>query len=528
MTDPLPMIVRLERGGVADPSLLGGKGASLSGSSVAECRFPATAVVSTAAYRVALAQSDLKTFVAEGRGGAHRSSSCPRRESTRCSSRTALPAQVEERRSRRTSTPSSARPRSQYGRRRLLRISKRRHSPASTGRRSRSSVAQTPSRPAVRLALGFALAPGAVAYRRVWGVDASRTLAMAAVLVAMVDAVLAGVVFTVDPGTGGDQVRVEVVEGLGESLVSGQVTPSAWTFGRDDTQIRPTSPDRSARRSGSRSRDRERRGHTPGRRVGLERHRALDRPRATHHDDDLRRLRRAGRRPRTHLGGHRRDASRHPARPCGGRRTRFLVEEAFRQTLADLGAFSRPSSRSTPGSFDAVRGRAALDFDLLRESAGLLSRIDAQSELETRYFGPAHAQAPAAGTETRRASVTRQVPDRRVARRRALNDADVVLGAASEFDGQDPELHDRSDAWLLALARRILDLGAPGDGDRASPVAAVGRGIVRPTPGCARTIVGDRRGRRARCRAAHPHARLRDRGDAAARFEGGVRRARLD
>jgi len=52
------------------------------------------------------------------------------------------------------------------------------------------------------------------------------------VVMAMVPAASAGVVFTVDPGGADGSARVEVVEGLGESLVSGQRTPDAFVIDR--------------------------------------------------------------------------------------------------------------------------------------------------------------------------------------------------------------------------------------------------------------------------------------------------------
>src|SRR6185369_13344632 len=50
----------------------------------------------------------------------------------------------------------------------------------------------------------------------------------------MLDPSLAGVMFTVDPGGKRNAVRLEVVEGLGEQLVSGAVTPDAHVLDRAD------------------------------------------------------------------------------------------------------------------------------------------------------------------------------------------------------------------------------------------------------------------------------------------------------
>ncbi len=68
--------------------------------------------------------------------------------------------------------------------------------------------------------------PAPCAYRRGFGIG-DEDAAMAVVLMQMVPAQRAGVVFTVDPGGDAARARIEVVEGLGESLVSGSQTPDA-------------------------------------------------------------------------------------------------------------------------------------------------------------------------------------------------------------------------------------------------------------------------------------------------------------
>lgn len=65
---------------------------------------------------------------------------------------------------------------------------------------------------------------GARAYRRRMRID-NRRLAMGVVVQRMVPALRSGVCFTVDP-TMPDALRIEVVDGLGEQLVSGDVTPT--------------------------------------------------------------------------------------------------------------------------------------------------------------------------------------------------------------------------------------------------------------------------------------------------------------
>lgn len=70
----------------------------------------------------------------------------------------------------------------------------------------------------------------AVAYRRAHGYG--EDVALAVVVQRMVRADAAGVAFTVDPVTGRREVTVESAFGLGESVVSGAVTPDSFRVGR--------------------------------------------------------------------------------------------------------------------------------------------------------------------------------------------------------------------------------------------------------------------------------------------------------
>jgi phosphohistidine swiveling domain-containing protein len=76
----------------------------------------------------------------------------------------------------------------------------------------------------VRLVWASLWYPAPHAYRRYHGVD-EQGIAMAVVVMQQIDALHAGVAFTVDPGGRPDLVRVETVVGSGEQLVSGRVTP---------------------------------------------------------------------------------------------------------------------------------------------------------------------------------------------------------------------------------------------------------------------------------------------------------------
>ena len=81
---------------------------------------------------------------------------------------------------------------------------------------------------AVRLCWASLWAPGARAYRHAQGLD-GLNVAMGVIIQRMVLAEYSGVVFTIDPTAPWAEVlRVEVVEGLGEGLVSGAVTPEVF------------------------------------------------------------------------------------------------------------------------------------------------------------------------------------------------------------------------------------------------------------------------------------------------------------
>jgi pyruvate,water dikinase len=75
----------------------------------------------------------------------------------------------------------------------------------------------------------------AVSYRRAAGLPDSAA-DMAVVVQRMVNAERAGVLFTRDP-LGSDDIVCEAVEGAGEALVSGRVSPQRWTLARDGAVI---------------------------------------------------------------------------------------------------------------------------------------------------------------------------------------------------------------------------------------------------------------------------------------------------
>ena len=78
--------------------------------------------------------------------------------------------------------------------------------------------------------------PSAREYRLRHGIQPA-DLAMAVVIQSMIEADWSGVAFTGDPGTDLPAMRIEMVPGLGESLVSGHVTPLDFSVRRDTLAI---------------------------------------------------------------------------------------------------------------------------------------------------------------------------------------------------------------------------------------------------------------------------------------------------
>ena len=88
---------------------------------------------------------------------------------------------------------------------------------------------------AVRRVHASAVDPGALAYRDRLAVDGA--IRMGVVVQEMVDAEVAGVLFTRNPLTGADELVIEASWGLGEAVVSGLVTPDHVRADLDGTVL---------------------------------------------------------------------------------------------------------------------------------------------------------------------------------------------------------------------------------------------------------------------------------------------------
>ncbi|MEO1060209.1 MAG: PEP/pyruvate-binding domain-containing protein [Actinomycetota bacterium] len=308
------------------------------------------------------------------------------------------------------------------------------------------------------------------AYRLALGVD-DHDAAMAVVAMHMVAARRAGVVFTVDPGRTVGAARVEAVEGLGESLVAGTETPTAWVVARDTAAREPLPPDveealdlalRIEERSGC-PQDVEWAADDTVWIVQARPITTIDDPDDDGFDtpvDDAE-LTTAG------IG----EMVPGALPPLVWETNRFLLEEALRRTLGDLDAL--PERDEDRPLIRRVRGRVALDFDRLREAAELLpgGGVD---ELEAQYFGS--SPSPSSTMSSRHAGGLRAlVHDLRVMilRRQAVEDAEITVEAARRLDDA---LDDRrcSDRELLRRRNRLVDLAARGLAAELAVAASAG------------------------------------------------------
>jgi pyruvate,water dikinase len=314
--------------------------------------------------------------------------------------------------------------------------------------------------------------PSPCAYRQAFGIS-DDDVAMSAVLMRMVPATRAGVVFTADPGGCPGAARIEVVEGLAESLVSGQRTPEAFVVPRSDPPEDLAGEVRSAldlaleveRRAG-RPQDVEwawdgtttmvvqARPIT----VAVDDGDGFDSPPS---DDEL---------TTAAIG----ETLPGVLAPMVWELASHLVDEAFHRVLDDLGV--QDAEAPAGPLVRRVRGRAALDFSRIRHMAEALPG-DAGEELEQQYFGsrrrgrPAPAPRPPARRLPSPAVVAH---DLRVlsTRRRVIGDADAVVHATIGVLAAHVELSEVGDRELAAYRMRVVDLAARGAADELA-VAAV-------------------------------------------------------
>jgi pyruvate,water dikinase len=314
---------------------------------------------------------------------------------------------------------------------------------------------------AVRLVFASLWHPAPVAYRAALGVD-DADAAMAALIMQMVPVQTAGVVFTRAPGSTLDLARVEVVEGLGEQLVSGAVTPGVYMIDRSHPEPIRSDIDGAVR-------------------LSLETEQRFGCPQDVEWAWDGSTTWLVQARPITALDvedgdGFDSDPTDHELTTAGigemvpgvlppliAQINLHLLEEAFRRLLDDLG--TPPDAFPSAPVVHRVRGRAALDFDVLRDMAVRLPGGSAD-ELEFQYFGSrrqGRRTAPPNPDRGWRGRVRAAMHDIRVlrARRWAAQSAEIVMRATEELDLGAP-LTEIDTPALLRLRSRVIDLATRG------------------------------------------------------------------
>jgi len=309
---------------------------------------------------------------------------------------------------------------------------------------------------AVRMVFASLWHPAPCAYRKAFGVDET-DVEMAVVMMRMVAAETAGVVFTRDPGGGALDARIEAVEGLGDTLVGGERTPRAWIVRRDRKGF--DGPEEIA----------------TALRLSLEIERLEGSPQDVEWADDGATVWIVQARPITVAGKSSGDGFDDPVDaaelttagidemlpgvfpPLRWQIASHLFNEAFLRLVEDLGAASDHYDDDRR-FVRRVRGRVAMDFDALRDLARRLpgGSVD---ELELQYFGSQRRGGPAARTLTdssRWSALRHDVRSLKIRKRSAL-DAEIVVHAVDRI-GSGLDVSSLTSCDLAALQFRLIDL----------------------------------------------------------------------
>ena len=322
---------------------------------------------------------------------------------------------------------------------------------------------------AVRMCWASLWEPSVRAYRRNEGV-AEHDLSMGVILQSMASASHAGVMFTRDPLGDQETARVEMVEGLGEALVSGKVTPSVFRIDRTTLEVR-----------GSHGED------LPAFvedlvRMGLRVERRLGAPQDIEWAHDGKKLVLLQARPITHQQPLRSDDDGFDTKPEPGHTytphglaemlpgvlppllwsiNAPMLDNAFRGLFADLD-ISPPAVTGSYLALGRFRGRAALDLSVLRSAAASMPGGSA-AEVERQYLGrvltdEAEEDEPAGNAFARAAAGWKGV---RV-RKRVEDEVDLLVDATNFAMALGVDLPALSTSRLLRYRARVRDLAWRG------------------------------------------------------------------
>lgn len=461
------VIFAVEFDGFLVPSeVAGGKGAALAQLVRGGHRVPNSGVVTTAAYRAVLASNpSLTELVGRILGGQVVDDALV----DRCFREATLPTEVEEAITRLAKAIGDG---CNVAVRSSATVEDLAGSSFAGQYRSVLNVDSQSANAAVRDVWASLWHTAPTAYRAAFGIDQNE-VAMGVVLMEMIPATTAGVVFTADPG-GSNGARVEAVEGLGESLVSGERTPNAWIVpvaGPSPSDL-PLAANRALQMA-----------------LAIERQFGVPQDVEWAAVDDQVHVVQA--RPITVLetdDGFDSEVDNHELTTAGiaemvpgvqpvlcWELNAFLLEEAFRSVLDSLGVLHGAEAADSP-FIRRVRGRVALDFDQLRDAAAHLP--GAVERLEHQYFGR-HEDSNATEIEE-----VDQVPRRNRVRglwqdvqtfrtqREAVDAAEVLIRSTAALSVRRPVLETFEDEALLAYIYRLVDLAARGLGAELAVAAA--------------------------------------------------------
>ncbi len=310
-------------------------------------------------------------------------------------------------------------------------------------------------------------------------------LAMSVVVMRLVQARRAGVIFTVNPTGSGSDLRIEAVDGFGDQLVSGEVTPGAHVLPRTSALRRSVDPvlDEAIE-------------------VALDLERRFGRPQDVEWAHDGERLYIVQTRPITTTptrgsdDGFDTDIGPDDAYTTAGIAESLpgvlpplqwttaapLLENGFRRLFDRMRALP-PAADGRP-FLARVRGRAVLSLDLMKEAAVLVPGGSAE-EIERQYFGRVVSEA-AEFPETARRGPFKGLRSmltgfREINARRGFRfEAHVCIDATERLVDQPPDCDLVSTEQLLAYRHRALDLAGrlmAAEISVAAAAAAAYRGV---------------------------------------------------
>ena len=459
MADP-PLVVRVVGDGLANETA-GGKGSSLDVLVSLGARVPATSVVTTAAYRLFVSNPGLAGLLEELRTGDLPVPEDHEREQQRVDDAflsVELPDEIRE-------AVATEGPPIGDGATVAVRSSATAEDTASASfagqYRSYLDVGPDEVSRAIRLVWASLWHPAPRSYRRFRDV-AEDDLSMAVVVMTMLDPSHSGVIFTTDPAGAADHLRVEIVEGLGEALVSGEATPEAFLVPRAEgiarlAKVQPVFGDLVAealRIEDELGAPQDIEWAVENGELYLVQARPITTEETAVGTDDGFDVHMGDRATYTTAGIGESIPGVVPA--LDWTVNSWALENGFRRLFHRLGGC--PDGLAEPHALiGRFRGRAALNLDRMMQAAGTIPGASPE-ELEHQYFGEAVRGDDAEPAPTPPKAGAAQGLRTLRARQAAAQESEVVILAVDHLLDTEIDLPVRDDEDLLAYRARLLHL----------------------------------------------------------------------